>query len=106
MRSLWMWLYRLVFQFRQWLMRKHPWSRRRFSVALTAVGASPPRRIFAQPKPKWVKHDIIRLKAVMPQAGCRTIAHHFNRRGKKRCQGASARSRRNVANERVVQGKT
>lgn len=37
-------------------------------------------RFHAQPKPKWVKHEIIRLKAVMPQAGCRTIAHHFNRR--------------------------
>ncbi len=84
MRSLWMWLYRLVFQFRQWLMRKHPWSRRRFSVALTAVGASPPRRIFAQPKPKWVLQEIIRFKALMPQAGCRTIAHHFNRRWKSR----------------------
>jgi len=37
-------------------------------------------RFHAQPKPKWVKHEIIRLKALMPQAGCRTIAHHFNRR--------------------------
>jgi putative transposase len=41
---------------------------------------SPSRRVFAQPKPKWVQQDIIRLKALMPQAGCRTIAHHFNRR--------------------------
>lgn len=40
----------------------------------------PPHRIFAQPKPKWVTHEIIRLKALMPQAGCRMIAHHFNRR--------------------------
>ena len=47
---------------------------------------SPPRQVFAQPKPKWVKYDIIRLKAVMPQAGCRTIAHHFNRRWKSRKQ--------------------
>ena len=37
------------------------------------------RRVFAQPKPQWVKPEIIRLKALMPQAGCRTIAHHFNR---------------------------
>lgn len=37
-------------------------------------------RFHAQPKPKWVKHEVIALKALMPQAGCRTIAHHFNRR--------------------------
>lgn len=39
-----------------------------------------PRRVFAQPKPKWVRNEVIRLKALLPQAGCRTIAHHFNRR--------------------------
>ena len=39
-----------------------------------------PRRIFAQPKPTWVRDEVIRLKALMPQAGCRTIAHTFNRR--------------------------
>lgn len=38
------------------------------------------RRFHAQPKPKWVKCEVIALKALMPQAGCRTIAHHFNRR--------------------------
>ena len=38
-----------------------------------------PRRIFAQPKPTWVRDEIVRLKALMPEAGCRTIAHHFNR---------------------------
>lgn len=32
------------------------------------------------PKPKWVQQDVIRLKALMPQSGCRTVAHHFNRR--------------------------
>jgi transposase InsO family protein len=46
----------------------------------------PPRRVFAQPKPKWVQQDIIRLKALMPLAGCRTIAHHFNRRWQSRRQ--------------------
>jgi hypothetical protein len=39
-----------------------------------------PRPVFAQPKPKWVRDEVIRLKALMPEAGCRTIAHHFNRR--------------------------
>ncbi|OGS74650.1 MAG: hypothetical protein A2063_10300 [Gallionellales bacterium GWA2_60_142] len=31
-------------------------------------------------KPDWLKYEIIRLKAIMPQAGCRTIADIFNRR--------------------------
>lgn len=45
-----------------------------------------PRRVFAQPKPIWVREEIIRLKALMPQAGCRMIAHTFNRRWKSRRQ--------------------
>lgn len=32
------------------------------------------------PKPAWVREEIIRFKAFMPEAGCRTIAHTFNRR--------------------------
>jgi transposase InsO family protein len=43
------------------------------------MGASSGRHPI-QPKPKWVRNEVIRLKALMPQAGCRTIAHHFNRR--------------------------
>jgi len=31
-------------------------------------------------KPDWLKHEIIRLKAHIPQAGCRTIADICNRR--------------------------
>lgn len=31
-------------------------------------------------KPAWLKHEILRLKALMPQAGCRTIADICNRR--------------------------
>ncbi len=43
--------------------------------------ASRPRSWFrAHPKPQWVRREIIRMKAVMPEAGCRTIAHNFNRR--------------------------
>ena len=33
-----------------------------------------------QPKPAWVRKEVIRLKALMPEAGCRLIAHTFNRR--------------------------
>jgi transposase InsO family protein len=31
-------------------------------------------------KPAWVRQEIIRLKALMPHAGCRAIADSFNRR--------------------------
>ena len=60
--------------FLHWLMRPSPrrWTR--------ASASSQPRRFRAVPKPKWVRQEVIRLKALMPQAGCRTIAHHFNRR--------------------------
>jgi len=40
----------------------------------------PARHFRAHPKPAWVRTEIIRLKAIMPAAGCRTIAHCFNRR--------------------------
>jgi len=33
-----------------------------------------------QPKPEWVRKEVIRLKALMPEAGCRAIANTFNRR--------------------------
>ena len=31
-------------------------------------------------KPEWLKHEIVRLKALMPDAGCRAIADICNRR--------------------------
>jgi len=31
-------------------------------------------------KPPWVKHEVLKLKALMPQAGCRAIAQVCNRR--------------------------
>jgi hypothetical protein len=45
-----------------------------------------PRRHPILPKPTWVQQEVIRLKALWPQAGCRTIAHHFNRRWQSRRQ--------------------
>ena len=33
-----------------------------------------------QPKPAWVRQEVIRLKAFMAEAGCRTIGNIFNRR--------------------------
>ncbi len=35
-----------------------------------------------QPKPEWVKKEVLRMKALMPEAGCRTLALVFNRRFK------------------------
>ena len=67
-RRIWQWLIR-------WLHRRahaQRWTHRVVPVTL--------HRVFAQPKPQWVKNDIIWLKVLMPEAGCRTIAHHFNRR--------------------------
>ena len=31
-------------------------------------------------KPAWVRHEVLRLKALMPNSGCRKIADSFNRR--------------------------
>ncbi|MDX2253819.1 MAG: hypothetical protein NW202_16125 [Nitrospira sp.] len=70
---IWRWL-------RQWLTVPAPsrWRPRPLLVLR--------RRVFAQPKPTWVKQEVIRLKALMPQAGRRMIAHTFNRRWKARRQ--------------------
>ena len=32
------------------------------------------------PKPTWVISEVIKLKALQPAAGCRSVAHTFNRR--------------------------
>jgi len=34
----------------------------------------------ARAKPEWVKHEVLRLKALMPHTGCRKIADCFNRK--------------------------
>src|SRR6267378_7256097 len=44
---------------------------------ITATPVTFPR---TPPKPTRVRKEVIRLKALMPQAGCRCIAHSFNRR--------------------------
>lgn len=40
----------------------------------------PPPAFRSQPKPAWVIRQVVRLKALMPDAGCRLIANTFNRR--------------------------
>lgn len=66
-RGLWHWL-------RRWRQ-----SRPRTAWSSPRTG-SPTRRPHAPPKPRWVRDEIVQLKALMPHAGCRTIMHTFNRR--------------------------
>ena len=68
------WCLRLLRWLLQWLTRP---PQRRWALAWKPAR---PQTVRAQPKPKWVRNDVIRLKALMPHVGCRTIAHHFNRR--------------------------
>ena len=51
------------------------------------VGMEPPANAhhFSPPKPAWVRHEVIRLKALMPDAGCRRLALTFNHLHEKRC---------------------
>jgi len=75
-------LLRGLVQWRTWLcrlLRRWLGGPRRFSWPSHRTG-EPMRRTHAPPKPEWVRREIIRLKALMPDAGCRTITHNFNRR--------------------------
>jgi putative transposase len=75
------WLVWMLTQWLRWLRWLMQWPRPpAHPRGRTSAQPTPCRRVFAQPKPTWVTHEVIRLKAVMPEAGCRTIAHHFNRR--------------------------
>jgi len=56
-----------------WLRPPRPAGYRRVARTLSAFIRSPA-------KPAWVKKEVIRLKALLPQAGCRRIAQTFNRR--------------------------
>jgi Transposase and inactivated derivatives len=43
--------------------------------------AEPPQALHRKPaKPEWARKEILRLKALMPHAGCRSIADSFNGR--------------------------
>jgi transposase InsO family protein len=75
-----MWLWRVL----GWLwIRAGAWFARLF---LDRRGSRGRRRSVksiyrrTQTKPPWVAREIVRLKALMPQAGCRMIANTFNRR--------------------------
>lgn len=73
---MWLWL--------AWVwMRIEAWFARRFTNRRGGRGhrrSTPPVYCRTQTKPPWVTREIIRLKALMPNTGCRTIALVFNRR--------------------------
>jgi len=67
---LWLWN-----RIKAWFARKprHPQGKHgRRSVPMVGGGT--------QAKPAWVAREIVRMKALMPDAGCRRIADTFNRR--------------------------
>ena len=70
----WLSLFTLLLHRAAWqALRRRPLGYRR----ITATPATFPR---TPPKPAWVRKEVIRLKALMPEAGCRAIADIFNRR--------------------------
>ena len=73
MLMLLMWL---CIQIAAWLVRRQKSQHGRHGRRRTAL----PVYCRAQAKPAWVAKEIIRLKALIPDAGCRTIATVFNRR--------------------------
>ncbi|NOT20819.1 MAG: transposase family protein [Sideroxydans sp.] len=61
---------------------KH-WMQKRASIPHRQIAIRPianRKHHLSQHKPEWLKHEIIRLKAQMPQAGCRTLSDMINRR--------------------------
>ncbi len=65
-----------------WSARKRPAS---IPPSARRGATPPPRCTFAQPKPPWVRREVLRLKALMPEHGCRKVAVVFNHLyGKKR----------------------
>lgn len=84
MLNLWRWLVRWCLRLCRWLVR---WFRPRSRLYWPSPRTGgPTRRPHAPPKPRWVRDELIRLKALMPEAGCRTIALCFNRRFAERRQ--------------------
>ncbi|WP_397380055.1 integrase core domain-containing protein [Pseudomonas sp.] len=69
------WILQLCRLLLRWLspnrqrLKVHGWKR--------AMPASPARHVR---KPAWVVDELVRFKALMPKAGCRSIADCFNRR--------------------------
>lgn len=72
----WMWIvWWIAVWIKAWLTGKFQRKRHGRRYSLTFITS-----IRAQAKPAWVVREIIRLKALMPDVGCRSIATIFNRR--------------------------
>ncbi len=63
-------------RFMLWICAPH---RSHYRSKLALLGSKHNHR-YSLKKPEWLKQEIIRLKARMPQAGCRSIADICNRR--------------------------
>ncbi|MEQ1916110.1 MAG: integrase core domain-containing protein [Gallionella sp.] len=61
---------------KHWICRSHQIHYR----SKLSVPADRHNHRYSTQKPEWLKQEIIRLKALMPQAGCRTISDICNRR--------------------------
>jgi putative transposase len=78
MEHVWIWIRTRFLLVWRWLLNTLTLtSMRRRQHRLYRVTQLPRFRMY--PKPKWVRNEVIRLKALLPESGCRTIAHHFNR---------------------------
>lgn len=73
------WLFNQIARLWRWLRAWLRGGSDRAGVFRRSPAAPAPRPGYRPPKPQWVRTEIIRLRALMPEAGCRTIAHHFNR---------------------------
>ena len=67
-------------KFFRWIKVEWRSRRRRWTHGCRVMKPSACGRFAHPPKPPWVKQELIRLKALMPDAGCRSIADIFNRR--------------------------
>lgn len=63
---------KILFEFPAPVFRRHSYKKTHL--------VNPKSHLYSKQKPEWIKQEIIRLKAVMPQAGCRSIADICNRR--------------------------
>lgn len=61
---------------KHWMRKREPMPRRQQPIRSIAKR----NHSYSLHKPEWLKHEIILLKAQMPQAGCRTISDICNRR--------------------------
>lgn len=70
-----------------WLLALGHWARKLFGRLYANRRACSAKPVFIpassrryQPKPPWVRRELIRLRAWSPELGCRTLAEVFNRR--------------------------